>query len=749
MKHVLPLIILLAGTLSAMADKHTGITIQDIPELLSLYTLQSDKQTYFWNPEDNYRIACQLDSLYESLSGSNQEKMAKAGCSDKQIFKRIKRASEGGLQFAQMDGTKAAYEHFLRVYTKAPMELKNRAKELLQYAPEKPSVTSRPRTIYTHDEAWQLTHKAYVSTGRMEDLMVFAKRWGYSGHPAVEKKDLSIIGLYPSFTAGKMDTTEMIRLAAPYRFAYKLLLEQLQADVRAKRFQQAYAKAAAYQTAFGNDHSYRDLLRVLAAPYDPNKVPKPLPPTVNTSMREYGPIISGDGQTLYFCRVQHNETSYAEGLTEDIWMSRMTDNGWGEATLIQELSTDMHNEAPESVTTDGTTLLVFIDGQCYFTDKAPKGWGGLFRLPNCINKTSDWVADVRISADGKSILFAARSQLFGQLSENANLYVSVRNADGSWATPMDLGPVLNSGCNERSPILHPDMQTLYFTSDGHGSLGSFDVFRTRRLNPNSWTEWSEPENVGTIVNTPDREEWYQVSTDGSFAMISSGKQGFEDIYSLPLSEDMKPNPVATLCGKMLSQSGQPMDVLIHWEDLTTGEDLGFAKTDPSDGSYFVALPLGHQYGYYVEGQDIFPTAANVDLRGITEAVRICEDIEIVSLGEMKQTQQEMVIKNLFFEVDKWDILPESEPELRRMAALIKAAACKVEISGHADKSGYADKNLILSQNRANAVREYLISLGCEASLLTATGYGDTRPIATNDTDEGRQQNRRVTVKFTR
>ena len=329
-----------------------------------------------------------------------------------------------------------------------------------------------------------------------------------------------------------------------------------------------------------------------------------------------------------------------------------------------------------------------------------------------------------------------------------NIFVSLLQEDGTWGPPIELGPTINTSLCDRAPFLHPDMKTLYFCSNGHGGLGEMDVYRSRRLREDSWTEWSEPENLGKEINTIGDNCWYIISTDGQTAYytarIDSTK---EDIYQLPLPAHLRPNKVATVSGVLTDKKGQPLDAEIIWEDLSTHQRVGSSRSNPTDGSFFIVLPQGKIYGYYIDKDGFFPVAENIDLREEKDMVEVNRDIQVVTYQQMIDEQIPMPLNNLFFPTGQSSVLPESQSELRRMAKIIRDINAKVEISGHTDNVGNDNANQLLSEQRAKAVYEFLVNEGCDPKLLQWKGYGKNKPIADNQTEEGRQKNRRVELRF--
>ena len=378
-----------------------------------------------------------------------------------------------------------------------------------------------------------------------------------------------------------------------------------------------------------------------------------LPYTVNTPVgEEYGPTLTIDDQTLYFVGLNRSEPN----ITEDIFVShRDKKTGeWSTALMVPGLGSPYRNEAPTSVSGDGKTMLVFVDGRMCFSVHGPSGWSEPRPLPRHL-QLGNWQADAMITADGKALLFAANYPAEGEEKPSLNIFVSERTEEG-WGIPYSIGSAINTAGMERSPFLHPDMKTLYFSSDREGTLGDLDVWVSRRLADTCWNCWSEPENLGDSINTAGRDCWYKISADGKTAYYAQKNGRRHDIYCVELPEDKRPEPITVL-------------------------------------------------------------TAN----------------------------QAVAINNLLFETAKATILPSSLPELKRIAQFVQTYGYRVRLSGHTDNVGQPEANKALSQARAEAVRQQLVDYGCDPASIQALGYGDTRPVATNDTEEGRQQNRRVEI----
>ena len=382
--------------------------------------------------------------------------------------------------------------------------------------------------------------------------------------------------------------------------------------------------------------------------------PQILPNTINTAIgEEYGPTLTIDDNTLYFVGLNRGETN----MSEDIFVSRRDKRTgeWSSAQIVPALSTPYRNEAPTSVSGDGKTMLLFVEGRMCFSVRGPQGWTEPRPLPSYL-QLGNWQADAQISADGSVLLFAANYPAEGEERASLNIFVSERDEQGRWGKPYSIGSVINTPGMERSPFLHPDMKTLYFSSDKEGTIGDLDVWVTRRLSDTCWTCWSEPENLGPQINTTGRDCWYKISTDGKTAYYAQKNGRRHDIYSITLPEDKRPEPITVL-------------------------------------------------------------AAN-------EAV---------------------AINNLLFETGSDVIMPSSLPELKRIAMFIATYGYRVRLAGHTDNVGQPEANKTLSQARAEAVKRKLVEYGCAAESIKAFGYGDLKPVASNETEEGRAQNRRVEI----
>jgi outer membrane protein OmpA-like peptidoglycan-associated protein len=488
---------------------------------------------------------------------------------------------------------------------------------------------------------------------------------------------------------------------------------------------------------------------------------------INTRGNEWDPTPTPDGRFLYFTA---DSRQGGKGRS-DIWVSEKIRGEWQLPTNLGESINSYRDETIDNVTVDGTTLLLsgnfkgsLGEFDIYLAEKDSAEWKSLTHLPHPIN-TQYHEESGCLTADGKALLFTSdrpggigpfvrisNSYYHGNLMGNMDIYVSVKQSDGSWGEPINLGPTINTPYAERSVFLHPDGKTLYFSSDGHPGLGRLDVFKSVRLNDTSWTEWSEPVNLGKEINSANDDWGYEVDISGETAFFAGNNYvigyGGWDIYSISLPNKARPEQVVRIRGKVTDLEGNPISSVIKWEDLETGEIVGTLKSDPRDGYYFIALKPGRLYGYYAEKQGYYSSSKHIDLRNNNDITEINENIVLALILELQQKKQTVQINNIFFDFDKSDLKKESFPELNRLVELLKTnKQVTIKIEGHTDNIGTIERNVELSKQRANAVKEYLIANNIAANRITVTFFGALHPIAPNDTESNRAKNRRVNIVF--
>ena len=615
-----------------------------------------------------------------------------------------------------------------------------------------------------HNDALLLYHDVFTNDGEKQTLDLFYKNYNDTILNEIKKKDYELAELGNKLPleliykpADFQIYDEYIRKAAPREKAFVALQRIISPDINVKDWKFAVNKLNTYISCFKTKtRKIKEMISLLEQNADPAIQPVSLGTLINTTGGdEYMPFVTADDKSLYFLGRSRKDNVGKE----DIFVSKKVNGAWGDPKIVSDISLTGSDNPQFSISSDGTKMVLSRSGKLYFSEKTSDGWAAMIPFPDVIN-SGMWQSDAMISGDGRTLIFAStrdggyntgndNTLRHGDSQYPADIYVSTLNEKNEWSKPINLGSTINTPYCDRMPFLNADMKTLYFSSDGHGGLGKLDVYMSTRLSDTCWTRWNEPVNLGKEINTEESERNYKVSFDGSKAYYSkrNSAQEKEDIYTVNLPKTMHPDPVATLTGKLADKANNPIVAEIRWEDLETGKTIGRAKSDPADGSFFINLPLGKIYGYYVSKEQYFPVSNNVDLRNANKAMKIEDKFTPVSYKQMGEEGMSVSLNNLFFKPSENTILYTSFPELKRMAAIIKSNNLKVEISGHTDNVGDDQTNQTLSEKRASAVKAYLVSEGCYSDVLTFVGYGKTKPIAPNETEEGRAKNRRVELRI--
>ncbi len=468
-----------------------------------------------------------------------------------------------------------------------------------------------------------------------------------------------------------------------------------------------------------------------------------LPLTINTpDQSELLPVISADGKTLYFTRTRLGVDS---GTVFDIWMSHIAnDSDFSHPEFVGGNIASSYGIAVSSIAPDNNTLYLIgklhsdspPDERVYITHRTSTGWS----IPEGIKIQNlhphGLYTDYSFGPDQRTLLMAIdRDSSLG----DRDLYVSFFDAAShSWGTPRWLGADINTGFAEMTPNLASDNKTLYFSSDRPGGIGEVDVYRSTRLD-DTWQHWSKPENLGSNVNRLGRTSYYVEDAAGKYAFVAWKRMAGEqsDIYRVKVERAMA---VALIHGTVTDGNGKPLSGQIRYERLRDGTLLGTARSDPNTGAFQISLPAGENYSLRAEREGYFPTSDNIDLTNLTTFQSIERDLKLTKI----ESGVAITMKNVFFETDKATLLPASFTELDRVKELLAAhPEFKLQIAGHTDSIGSEPHNLRLANDRAESVVAYLTAHGVGAERLSAVGYGSAKPIATNSTEEGRAQNRRV------
>jgi len=471
---------------------------------------------------------------------------------------------------------------------------------------------------------------------------------------------------------------------------------------------------------------------------------------VNSTDDEYWPSITADGLTLIFTRqpVYRDGSSQHEMPQEDFYISFNIDNIWQKAVNAGAPLNTRLNEGAQTLSSNGRYMyFTACDrpggmGSCdiYFSAFNDGKWSEPYNLMSPVN-TTHWESQPSVSADGKILFFSSnRPGGFG----GKDIWYSVLNDRNQWNTPVNMGGMINTDGDEMSPFIHFDGKTLYFASDGRVGLGGFDIYVTRMQSDSTW---SEPMNLGYPINTYNDEMGLVIESGGEKAYFSAVRDlAFgKDIFYFDLPESARPNPVSYLKGKVYDkETGMLLRADYELINLTKNKITIKSSTD-ENGNFLVCLPSGYNYGINVSKRGYLFYSENFMFEG--EHPAVSPYIKKISLSRIK-TGETMLLANVFYEIDSWELRKESMSELNNLTdLLIQNRDLAIEIGGYTDATGSSEYNQSLSEKRAASVVSYLISKGIGAERLKSKGYGNTSPIGDNVTEEGRRLNRRTEARI--
>ncbi len=466
--------------------------------------------------------------------------------------------------------------------------------------------------------------------------------------------------------------------------------------------------------------------------------PVNLGPNINTNHQEYMASLTTDEKSIIFTRQINNN--------EDFYRSFKIDTGWSKAEYLSDnINTTSYNEGAQCISPDGQ-FLFFTGcnrpeglGRCdiYVAQREGDGWSKPVNLGFPIN-TKGWESQPSLSADGRILYFVSdRAGGFGSY----DIWKSNLGDDGKWQTPVNMGAAINTPYDEQSPFIHPDNETFYFSSDGWTGMGDKDIFISRA---DSLGEWGTAINLGYPINTYGEERGLTINASGTKAYFSSnnfnGYGGF-DIYAFDIPTAIRPKRTNYVKGKVFDAiTKKPLDALVDIIDLKNGNSLHASYANKVDGTFLAALPNNKTYGLNVNqpGYLFYSENFSVERYKPGEPVILEVPLQKIEVGN------KVILKNIFFDSNKFEIKEESRPELAILIDFLSEnPGVKIEIRGYTDNIGNDQSNLILSQNRAKAVYNYLIKEGVNTERLTFKGFGEKEPVADNNTISGRANNRRT------
>lgn len=480
--------------------------------------------------------------------------------------------------------------------------------------------------------------------------------------------------------------------------------------------------------------------------------PVNLGPKVNSELNEYFPCLTADNETLLFTRLVEYARS-STGMQEDFYVSYFENDEWQLAYDIgAPINTNLNEGAP-TLSADGNVLIFTacesLDGygmgrkgfgRCdlFVSKRSGNDWTFPYNLGEPVN-SRHWESQASFSSDGRTLYFVSNR------NKNYDIWVTRVNNNGAWSEPEMLGDNINTDGYEGSVFIHPDNQTLYFSSDGHTGMGGMDIFVSRR---DSVGHWGKPVNLGYPINSHKDDNSILISAKGDLAMFASDREegfGGLDLYHFELYEEARPMAVTYIKGKVFdAETKKKLEARFELSNLKTGEIAIESFSNKKTGEFLVCLPANKDYALNVFKDGYLFYSENFSLSGEhTSFDPVLMDVPMRPL----KVGEKVIMKNVFFETDQYELLLTSMVELQKFISLLNnSPEVHIEIGGHTDNVGTPECNLSLSENRAKAVYDYLVENGIDPSRLIYKGYGETQAVDTNDTEEGRANNRRTEFK---
>lgn len=480
--------------------------------------------------------------------------------------------------------------------------------------------------------------------------------------------------------------------------------------------------------------------------------PVNLGPNINSELNEYFPCLTADNETLLFTRLVEYARS-STGMQEDFYVSYFENDNWQPAFDIGfPINTNLNEGAP-TLSADGNILIFTacesLDGygqgrkgfgRCdlFVSKRSGNEWTFPYNLGEPVN-SRHWESQASFSSDGRTLYFVSNR------NKGYDIWVTRVNNNGEWSEPEMLGDNINTDGYEGSVFIHPDNQTLYFSSDGHVGMGKMDIFLSRK---DSLGHWGKPVNLGYPINSHKDDNSILISADGELAMFASDRdEGFGglDLYHFELYEEVRPKAVTYIKGTVFNaETKAKLEARFELSNLKTGDVAVESFSNRKTGEFLVCLPTNDDYALNVFKEGYLFYSDNFSLAGessSSDPVLLEVPLNPLKVGE------KVIMKNVFFDTDQYELLGTSMVELKNLISLLNNnPEMHIEISGHTDNVGTPEYNLSLSENRAKAVFDYLVQSGIDSSRLLYKGYGETQPLDTNDTETGRASNRRTEFK---
>jgi outer membrane protein OmpA-like peptidoglycan-associated protein/Tol biopolymer transport system component len=482
--------------------------------------------------------------------------------------------------------------------------------------------------------------------------------------------------------------------------------------------------------------------------------------SINSELPEYFPSITADDSTFLFTR-RVNDLSAPGGRQEEIFVSKKTlNNHWSNSSLVSNAINSKYNEGAPTFSPDGQ-YIIFVGcetgakgdyeygddrkgyGSCdlFYSQNNGTNWSKPVNLGSKIN-SKHWETQPSFSSDGKTLYFIRGMTYDRQRRnpDNQDIYVTTITEDGQWSKPEKLPPNINSPHREESVQIHPDGKTLYFSSNGHPGMGGMDLYMSRKLDDNTW---SDPINLGYPLNTYKNDISILISPKGDKGYFSSDREGGYgdlDLYSFNVDKKFKPLPITFIKGKIIdAESKLPLFAFFQLTDLKKGNIISQMQSKLENGEFLITVPKNIDFALHAEKEGYMFYSRNIyrDNLSLSKDGFLIIELEKVKPGTF-------ILENIFFEKSKSSLKKSSLVELNKVLKLMQINPdLKIQISGHTDSDGDDDFNLELSINRAKSVVNWLIENNIDQNRLSFKGYGETRPIEENNSIANKAKNRRT------
>jgi outer membrane protein OmpA-like peptidoglycan-associated protein/Tol biopolymer transport system component len=497
-----------------------------------------------------------------------------------------------------------------------------------------------------------------------------------------------------------------------------------------------------------------------------NFKPFNLGPGINTAMPEYFPSVTADDSTLLFTRRINDRRAVFGGKQEDIFVTKKSNNIWGESNLISRNINTEFNEGAPTFSTDGQ-YIIFVGcetgskgdyeygddrkgyGSCdlFYSQNIGNQWSKPRNLGRPIN-TKHWETQPSFSSDGKSLYFIRGLTYDRQRRnpDNQDIYVSRITDQGTWSNPEKLPSNINTPYREESVQIHPDGKTLYFASNGHQGMGGLDIYMSRL---NDQGEWGDPINLGYPLNTFMDENSILISSGGKLGYFSSNRKGgfgSLDLYGFELEEKFRPQKVSFIKGKVFdAEDFTPLPAKFQLTNLETEIIISELTANSGNGEFLITIPDNNDLAFHAEYVGYNFVSKNLSF----DQLKLTNEGYVLNIPMHKIQPGTFVLENIFFEINSWELKNNSIIELEKVYKMLELnSEIEIEISGHTDNIGDDESNIILSKNRAKAVVDWLVEKGIPQSRMSFIGYGETKPIVDNSNAVNRSKNRRteLTIK---